>query len=249
MTDQEHITLQMDKLPLENDNTLTRNNENISNHRNGDAMEGRNNLRAPRSVPETDDDDDDDRPFVKDGNPGVDDGLLEGGEGRRGGGGGGGGGGGVTVLVPNGGRRPSFSFPGYTGNGFVTINGVETPIPDVNAYQHKKTLAQGMMDLALLSANANQLRYVLETSSAHPYFYPSLLFISLSIIFQIAVGVGLILNGQYNIKNEHDICRANRINNYTVIGIFIVTVVNVLISAFTVADPITGSVAIPANTT
>ncbi|XP_017081339.1 ninjurin-2 isoform X2 [Drosophila eugracilis] len=234
MNDQEHITLDMDKLPLENDKTLTRNLENINNHSNGDAMDvrSRNNLRVPRA----------------DGsdNPGVDDGLLSGGGGVTRGGGSGG----VNVLVPNGGRRPSFSFPGYNGPGFVTINGVETPIPDVNAYQHKKTLAQGMMDLALLSANANQLRYVLETSSQHPYFYPSLLFISLSIIFQIAVGVGLILNGQYNIKNEHDICRANRVNNYTVIGIFIVTVVNVLISAFTVADPDTiAAVAIPANTT
>lgn len=102
-------------------------------------------------------------------------------------GGNGGNGGNVNVNVPNGGRRPSFSFPGYNGPGFVTINGVETPIPDVNAYQHKKTLAQGMMDLALLSANANQLRYVLETSSQHPYFYPSLLFISLSIIFQVNI--------------------------------------------------------------
>ncbi|XP_023161234.1 ninjurin-1 isoform X3 [Drosophila hydei] len=143
---------------------------------------------------------------------------------------------GTSVPQPNGGRRPSFAFPGYDGPGFVTINGVDTPIPDVNAYQHKKTLAQGMMDLALLSANANQLRYVLETNRQHPYFYPSLIFISLSIIFQIAVGVGLIWNGRYNIKNEREICRANKINNYTVIGIFIVTVVNVLISAFAVAD-------------
>lgn len=54
---------------------------------------------------------------------------------------------------------------------------------------------------------------------------------------QIAVGVGLILNGKYNVKNDKEICRANKINNYTVIGIFIVTVVNVFISAFGVADP------------
>lgn len=53
---------------------------------------------------------------------------------------------------------------------------------------------------------------------------------------QVAVGAGLIWNGRYNIKKEADICRANKINNYTVIGIFIVTVVNVLISAFGVAD-------------
>ncbi|XP_016988954.1 ninjurin-A isoform X2 [Drosophila rhopaloa] len=217
MSELQHITLEMDKLPNEDDKTLTRNQENINNHSNGDAIDGltRNNVRVPRADGS--------------GNPGVDDGLL-------GGGGGKGGGGGVNVLVPNGGRRPSFSFPGYNGPGFVNINGVETPIPDVNAYQHKKTLAQGMMDLALLSANANQLRYVLETNTQHPYFYPSLLFISLSIIFQIAVGVGLIWNGRYNIKNEQEICRANKINNYTVIGIFIVTVVNVLISAFGVAE-------------
>ncbi|XP_017843968.1 ninjurin-1 isoform X3 [Drosophila busckii] len=171
------------------------------------------------SMPEISDDDNDERSNVNGShNSGVDDGLLEDGE--------------VMPKQPNGGRRPSYMFPGYAGPGFVNINGVETPIPDVNAYQHKKTLAQGMMDLALLSANANQLRYVLETSTAHPYFYPSLIFISLSIIFQIAVGVGLIWNGRYNIKDEKEICRANKINNYTVIGIFIVTVVNVLISSF-----------------
>lgn len=56
-------------------------------------------------------------------------------------------------------------------------------------------------------------------------------------LLQIAVGVGLILNSRYNIKNEREICRANKINNYTVIGIFIVTVVNVFISAFGVAEP------------
>lgn len=60
-------------------------------------------------------------------------------------------------------------------------------IPDVNVYQHKKTLAQGMMDLALLSANANQLRYVLESRSRHPYFYFSLTFISLSLLLQVSV--------------------------------------------------------------
>lgn len=59
-------------------------------------------------------------------------------------------------------------------------------IPDVNVYQQKKTLAQGMMDLALLSANANQLRYVLEAQSEHPYKIVSLVFIAMSIILQVS---------------------------------------------------------------
>lgn len=49
---------------------------------------------------------------------------------------------------------------------------------------------------------------------------------------QIAVGVGLILNSQYNIKKDVDIHKANRINNFTMIGIFLVTILNVFISAF-----------------
>ncbi|XP_013135414.1 PREDICTED: uncharacterized protein LOC106100894 isoform X2 [Papilio polytes] len=110
-------------------------------------------------------------------------------------------------------------------------------IPDVNTYQQKKNLAQGMMDLALLSANANQMRYVLESSTNHPYFYPSLVFISLSVIFQIAVGIGLILNSRYDVKDEKEICKADKINNMTVLGIFLITIVNVFITSFSVATP------------
>ncbi|KAJ0175927.1 hypothetical protein K1T71_008101 [Dendrolimus kikuchii] len=110
-------------------------------------------------------------------------------------------------------------------------------IPDVNTYQQKKNLAQGMMDLALLSANANQLRYVLESSTSHPYYYSSLTFISLSIIFQIAVGVGLIMNSRYDVNDKKEICKADKINNMTVLGIFLITIVNVFITSFSVATP------------
>ncbi|KAM3959691.1 ninjurin A [Aphomia sociella] len=113
-------------------------------------------------------------------------------------------------------------------------------IPDVNTYQQKKNLAQGMMDLALLSANANQLRYVIETANGHPYYFSSLTFISLSIILQIGVGIGLILNSRYNVKDEKDICKADKINNMTVLGVFLVTIVNVFITSFSVAPTSTG---------
>lgn len=42
------------------------------------------------------------------------------------------------------------------------------------------------MDLALLSANANQLRYVLESYDRHPYYYPSLVMVALSLILQVS---------------------------------------------------------------
>lgn len=110
--------------------------------------------------------------------------------------------------------------------------------PDVNLYQHKKTVAQGMMDLALLSANANQMRYVLQTDGQHPYFYPSLAMISMSLFLQIAVGIGLIWNSRYNVKEHDEMCKANRANNWTVVGIFLVTILNVFISSFGVVDQV-----------
>ncbi|XP_062550825.1 ninjurin-A-like isoform X2 [Armigeres subalbatus] len=89
-------------------------------------------------------------------------------------------------------------------------------IPNVNTYQQKKNLAQGMMDLALVSANANQLRLVI----------------------QIAVGVGLIMNSRYDVNDKREICKANKINDLVTIGIFLITLVNVLISAFGVAPQV-----------
>lgn len=65
---------------------------------------------------------------------------------------------------------------------------------DVNLYATKKTVAQGMMDLALLTANANQLRYVLEAGeygNKGVYYHVSIVLISLSIIFQVRLFIYL----------------------------------------------------------
>ncbi|XP_066159198.1 ninjurin-A-like [Euwallacea fornicatus] len=136
-------------------------------------------------------------------------------------------------------HRPEFpQSPGFRPWGYDLEFGsspTTESIPDLNVYQHKKTLAQGMMDLALFSANANQLRYVLETFRNHPYYYPSLVLISISLFLQVAVGIGLIWNATYNIKDEKSLCVANKVNNATTICVFLVTIINVFISAFGVA--------------
>lgn len=153
---------------------------------------------------------------------------------------------------PDTSRRPSISsMPevGFDGRNELSAPGwaipptVQVSTPDVNVYQHKKTLAQGMMDLALLSANANQMRYVLQTDGRHPYFYPSLTMISMSLFLQIAVGIGLIWNSVYDVKEHEQMCKANKANNWTVIGIFLVTILNVFISSFGVVDQITPAAA------
>lgn len=195
----------------------------------------------PAANPENDSDEtpDDDVPYTPEARPGVDDGFFPPPAEKP------------TVNKPQKPTKPNGSVPRPSddapipnfpyapdfGPNIVNINGVPTQVPDVNVYQHKKTLAQGMMDLALLSANANQLRYVLESYKRHPYYYVSLIFIVISLAFQVAVGVGLILNSRFNVNDRREICKANKINNLTVIGIFLITIVNVFISAFGVADP------------
>ncbi|XP_054275781.1 ninjurin-A-like [Macrosteles quadrilineatus] len=151
--------------------------------------------------------------------PGVDDGLIPRREGAF-----------PVPVDPIPRREGGFPLP---------VDPVHIPpkgLPDVNVYQQKKTLAQGMMDLALLTANANQLRYVLDAGPVHAYYYVSLTFIAVSILLQVSVGILLLWNSRFNINKEHHIIRANRINNFTLIGIFLITILNVFIAAFGLPD-------------
>lgn len=103
---------------------------------------------------------------------------------------------------------------------------------DIAQYVQKKSLAQGMMDLALVSANTNQLRYVLDVRNTHPYFYVSLGLIISSLILQVIVGLALIWNSRYNMKKRNEVEAADKVNNISVIGVFFITMINVFISTF-----------------
>jgi hypothetical protein len=56
---------------------------------------------------------------------------------------------------------------------------------DANSYATKKTIAQGMLDIALLTANASQLKYVLQVGHQHEFYTLMLWLISISIILQV----------------------------------------------------------------
>lgn len=90
-----------------------------------------------------------------------------------------------SLLSPS----PNFGMDFEVGS----VAGGGESIPDLNIYQHKKTLAQGMMDLALFSANANQLRYVVE-SNKHPYYYPSVVLITVSLVVQVSKQIFYIIS-------------------------------------------------------
>lgn len=67
---------------------------------------------------------------------------------------------------------------------------------EVQSFVQKKNMAQGMMDLALVSANCNQLRYVLDSRAVHPYFLTSLILIISSLAMQVVVGIVLLYSNR-----------------------------------------------------
>ncbi|KAG8281875.1 ninjurin-A-like isoform X2 [Homalodisca vitripennis] len=117
-----------------------------------------------------------------------------------------------------------------------------TPLPLQNTYAAKKTMAQGMMDVALVMANSNQMRYVLEYSTTTKTYYLVLFLITASLILQIVVGISLIFKGRCDLGGDSKLEQANRINNWVLVGVFLITIINVFITAFTstAAPPVTG---------
>ncbi|XP_061504813.1 ninjurin-B isoform X1 [Anopheles gambiae] len=103
---------------------------------------------------------------------------------------------------------------------------------ELSSFVQKKSFAQNMMDIALLSANTNQLRYVIDLGDKHPYYMTSLMLIIVSLVMQVVVGLSMLYVNRYNMKNRSEIKAASHMNNLSVAGVFMVTLVNVFISTF-----------------
>lgn len=119
--------------------------------------------------------------------------------------------------------------------GFASV--VQRVLPDINLYQNKKSVGAGMMDFALLVTNVNQLRHIFNTfDTADSNFYISITLVFISIVLQIIVGICLAINCRYDVKDCDDICKADKVNNWITVLIFLITAVNVIIPPFGVPD-------------
>ena len=65
---------------------------------------------------------------------------------------------------------------------------------NTNRYATKKTIAQGMLDIALLSSNAAQLKYILTVGEEHQYYLPMLVLIISSIVLQVSFNKTILNN-------------------------------------------------------
>jgi len=104
---------------------------------------------------------------------------------------------------------------------------------DANRYATKKTIAQGLLDVALLTANASQLKYVLQVGyDKHPFYYLMLSLIIISMILQLIVGILFLVIGGMDINKKPSQRTADILNNVIVVLIFLITLVNVIINGF-----------------
>ncbi|XP_072942945.1 ninjurin-2 isoform X4 [Epargyreus clarus] len=108
---------------------------------------------------------------------------------------------------------------------------------DANRYATKKTVAQGMLDIALLTSNASQLKYVLQVGPKHEFYTLLVTLISISMVLQvISTVVAMILCIILDINNVHHQRGAEILNNTTLVFKSVSIPVNILITVFTVQN-------------
>ncbi|XP_034632651.1 ninjurin-1 [Trachemys scripta elegans] len=130
---------------------------------------------------------------------------------------------------------------GQTGSG-----GGEGPRSDaprtrrinMNHYANKKSAAESMLDVALLMANASQLKAVMDQGPSFSFYVPLIVLISISLILQIGVGMLLIFLVKYDLNDPAKHARLDFLNNLATGLVFIIVVVNILITAFGVQKPV-----------
>ncbi|XP_026506280.1 ninjurin-1 [Terrapene carolina triunguis] len=109
---------------------------------------------------------------------------------------------------------------------------------NMNHYANKKSAAESMLDIALLMANASQLKAVMDQGPSFSFYIPLIVLISISLILQIGVGMLLIFLVKYDLNDPAKHARLDFLNNLATGLVFIIVVVNILITAFGVQKPV-----------
>ena len=68
---------------------------------------------------------------------------------------------------------------------FQSVKSKKTFMELDNHYATRKTVAQGLLDVALLTTNATQLRFILSLEDNHEFYELVLTLIILSILLQV----------------------------------------------------------------
>ncbi|XP_063283636.1 ninjurin-1-like [Pelobates fuscus] len=111
----------------------------------------------------------------------------------------------------------------------------------MNNYASKKSAAESMLDIALLMANASQMKAVIDQGPAFNYYVLLIVLISLSIVLQIVVGVLLIIIVKHDLNDPAKHATLENLNNAATGLVFIIVIFNILITSFGVQGSVNTS--------
>ncbi|XP_074839879.1 ninjurin-2 [Carettochelys insculpta] len=103
---------------------------------------------------------------------------------------------------------------------------------NINHYATKKSVAESMLDVALFMANVTQLKAVLEQGVSFQYYATLISLISISLFFQVVIGILLIIIARLNLNDVSKQQRLNVLNNVATALVFITVILNIFITAF-----------------
>ncbi|XP_075886285.1 ninjurin-2-like isoform X2 [Nelusetta ayraudi] len=117
-------------------------------------------------------------------------------------------------------------------SGPLQIPGSSGSSLNMNLYATKKTVAEGMLDVALFLANVTHMKTVIEQGAGYRYYIAVLTLISFSLILQIVAGVLIIIIARRDLNVASNQKRLDYLNNLATGVIFVTTVINFFVSFF-----------------
>ncbi|TRZ22832.1 hypothetical protein HGM15179_004255 [Zosterops borbonicus] len=138
------------------------------------------------------------------------------------------------VVLGSGTLDPGLMVPAVTlslGKGVAPHLRVNGPM-NINHYATKKSVAESMLDVALFMANVTQLKAVLEQGTSFQYYAALVVLISISLFFQVLIGILLIITARLNLNDIAKQPRLNILNNAATALIFVTVILNIFITAF-----------------
>merc|ERR1712141_342016 len=98
----------------------------------------------------------------------------------------------------------------------------------LHSHAQMKNFTKGFADLALLTANVNQLRHVIDLQDDVMRIL-SVVFLSLSIILQVVAGALLIVDHSIDVRNDKGVQKCRIINSIIQILMLLIIVLNILV--------------------
>ncbi|KAG1952628.1 ninjurin-2 isoform X1 [Pimephales promelas] len=103
---------------------------------------------------------------------------------------------------------------------------------NLNHYATKKSIAESMLDVALLMANAAQLKAVLEQGPEFKYFLTVIILIAASLFFQVLAGALFVNMARKNLNDVANQRQLDIMNNVATGLVFLTVIINIFITAF-----------------